>query len=130
VWQGRFYSCPLDDAHLWAALRYTERNLVWTSLVQRAEAYAWSSAAAHCGTALPDRPIRAWRWNRGDDAGRKQRGATIWRQRNRKMRSRTYAKALITAGPGASFGIRGQPGKISGTEISATKRWPPHKTRE
>lgn len=24
VWQGRFYSCPLDEAHLWAALRYAE----------------------------------------------------------------------------------------------------------
>lgn len=26
VWQGRFYSCPLDEAHLWIALRYTECN--------------------------------------------------------------------------------------------------------
>jgi hypothetical protein len=23
VWQGRYYSCPLDDTHLWEALRYT-----------------------------------------------------------------------------------------------------------
>src|SRR5579871_771625 len=28
VWQGRYYSCPLDLAHLWAALRYTELNPV------------------------------------------------------------------------------------------------------
>jgi REP element-mobilizing transposase RayT len=28
VWQGRYYSCPLDTAHLWAALRYTELNPV------------------------------------------------------------------------------------------------------
>jgi putative transposase len=21
VWQGRFYSCPLDETHLWAAVR-------------------------------------------------------------------------------------------------------------
>jgi hypothetical protein len=26
VWQGRFYYCPLDTPHLWAALRYTGRN--------------------------------------------------------------------------------------------------------
>ena len=26
VWQGRFYSCPLDESHLWAALRYVELN--------------------------------------------------------------------------------------------------------
>jgi putative transposase len=26
VWQGRYYSCPLDEPHLWEALRYTELN--------------------------------------------------------------------------------------------------------
>jgi REP element-mobilizing transposase RayT len=26
VWQGRFYSCPLDEDHLWIALRYAELN--------------------------------------------------------------------------------------------------------
>ncbi len=49
VWQGRFYSCPLDDAHVWAAVRYVERNPVKAGLVEHAEAYRWSSAAAHCG---------------------------------------------------------------------------------
>ena len=49
VWQGRFYSCPLDDAHLWIALRYTERNPVRARLVDKAESWGWSSAAAHCG---------------------------------------------------------------------------------
>jgi len=28
VWQGRFYSCPLDERHLWEALRYAELNPV------------------------------------------------------------------------------------------------------
>ena len=49
VWQGRFYSCPLDEAHLWAAVRYVERNPVRAGLVERAETYRWSSAAGHCG---------------------------------------------------------------------------------
>ena len=51
VWQGRFYSCPLDEPHLWAAVRYVERNPVRAGLVLRAEEYKWSSAQAHCGTA-------------------------------------------------------------------------------
>jgi len=51
VWQGRFYSCPLDDAHLWRALRYTELNPVRAGLVTEAESWEWSSASAHCGTA-------------------------------------------------------------------------------
>ncbi len=49
LWQGRFFSCPLDDEHLWAAVRYVERNPVRGGLVERAEDYPWSSAAAHCG---------------------------------------------------------------------------------
>jgi putative transposase len=49
LWQGRFFSSPLDEAYLWAAVRYVERNPVRAGMVQRAENYRWSSAAAHCG---------------------------------------------------------------------------------
>jgi len=49
LWQGRFYSTPLDGPHFWSAVRYVERNPVRVGLVPRAEDYAWSSAAAHCG---------------------------------------------------------------------------------
>jgi putative transposase len=49
LWQGRPFSCPLDDAHLWAAVRYVERNPVRAGLEKRAQDYPWSSAAAHCG---------------------------------------------------------------------------------
>ena len=37
VWQGRYYSCPLDQSHLWEALRYTELNPVRAGLVTEAE---------------------------------------------------------------------------------------------
>ena len=49
LWQGRFYSCVLDDSHSWNAVRYVERNPVRAGLVRRAEDYRWSSAFAHCG---------------------------------------------------------------------------------
>jgi putative transposase len=49
LWQGRFFSAVLDDAHLWAAVRYVERNPVRAGLVDRAQQWPWSSAAAHCG---------------------------------------------------------------------------------
>ncbi len=49
VWQGRFYSCPLDTHHLWAALRYTECNPVRAGIVAAPELYRWSSAALHFG---------------------------------------------------------------------------------
>jgi putative transposase len=48
VWQGRYYSCPLDQAHLWEALRYTELNPIRAGLVAEAESWRWSSALAHC----------------------------------------------------------------------------------
>jgi putative transposase len=49
LWQGRFFPSPLDEAHLWAAVRYVERNPVRAGIVSRAEDYPWSSAAGHCG---------------------------------------------------------------------------------
>ena len=67
VWQGRYYSCPLDDTHLWEALRYTELNPVRASLVTSAKDWPWSSAAAHCGTGPigPCLSFDAWerRWS-------------------------------------------------------------------
>ncbi|MHC4455093.1 MAG: transposase, partial [Planctomycetota bacterium] len=47
LWQGRFYSCLLDDNHLYAAVRYVERNPVRARIVSRSEEYEWSSAHAH-----------------------------------------------------------------------------------
>jgi putative transposase len=70
LWQGRFFSCALDDAHCWAALCYIERNPVRAGLVRRAWEYEWSSAAVHCGrqgvSELLDLP--SWRkvWDSGE----------------------------------------------------------------
>jgi putative transposase len=47
-WQARFFSCALEPAHVWKALAYIERNPVRAGLVDAAEEYEWSSAAAHC----------------------------------------------------------------------------------
>lgn len=49
LWQGRFFSVPLDPPHTLAAFRYVERNPVRAKLVKTAEAYLWSSAKAHVG---------------------------------------------------------------------------------
>ena len=47
LWQNRFYSAPLDRAHLTAALRYVDLNPVRARLADEAVAYRWSSAEAH-----------------------------------------------------------------------------------
>ncbi len=47
LFQGRFASYPMDDAHLLAAIRYVELNPVAAGMVKRAEDWRWSSAASH-----------------------------------------------------------------------------------
>jgi putative transposase len=47
LWQGRFITYPLDEGHLYAAVRYVERNPVRAGIVAAAEGYEWSSARAH-----------------------------------------------------------------------------------
>jgi len=48
LWQGRFFSSPLDDDYMWAAIRYVENNPVRAGMVEEAEGYPWSSAKGHC----------------------------------------------------------------------------------
>lgn len=82
LFQGRFASYPMDDAHLMAALRYVDNNPVAAGLVKRAEAWPWSSAASHiAGKRLAEDPlthtpslgkhVRNWRavLRRGLEAG-------------------------------------------------------------
>ncbi len=48
LWQNRFYSCALDDAHALNALAYVELNPLRAGMVKKAWDYEWSSAASHC----------------------------------------------------------------------------------
>ncbi|MDD4938686.1 MAG: transposase [Candidatus Omnitrophica bacterium] len=47
LWQGRFYSCVLDEPHLILAGRYIERNPVRAGLVEKPWQWPWSSAMPH-----------------------------------------------------------------------------------
>ena len=47
LWQGRFGSVAMDEAHLVSALRYVSLNPVRAGLVRRAEDWRWSSVRAH-----------------------------------------------------------------------------------
>lgn len=44
LFQGRFYSCPLEGVRVLAAIRYTLRNPVRAGLVRQPWDYNWSSA--------------------------------------------------------------------------------------
>lgn len=47
LWQGRFGSVAVDEAHLHNALRYVSLNPVRARLVKRAADWPWSSVRAH-----------------------------------------------------------------------------------
>ncbi|MBW7863036.1 MAG: transposase [Candidatus Hydrogenedens sp.] len=63
VWQNRFFSCPMDDAHTLAALCYAELNPVRAGIIEKPWKYDWSSAAAHCGRDEPDPVLDMNAWN-------------------------------------------------------------------
>jgi putative transposase len=54
LWQNRFFSCPLDGAHLESAMRYVELNPVRAGLIAVPWAWPWSSARAHCSKEAGD----------------------------------------------------------------------------
>lgn len=47
LWQARFYSCPMDERHLIAAVRYVELNPVRARLCEDPRDWRWSSVHAH-----------------------------------------------------------------------------------
>ena len=58
LFQGRFFSCPLDEFHLLAAVLYVEHNPVRAQMVKRPWDYPWSSARFHVGLRQSDRLVR------------------------------------------------------------------------
>ena len=46
IWQNRFFSCPLDEPHLYTAMRYIELNAVRANLVGEPWDWPWCSARA------------------------------------------------------------------------------------
>lgn len=54
LWQGRFFSCVLDEPHLIMASQYIERNPVRAKIVKKAWEWKWSSAAYNAGKKQKD----------------------------------------------------------------------------
>jgi putative transposase len=54
LFQGRFFSCPLEGAHVLAAIRYVLRNPVRAGIVAQPWQYEWSSAQWMVGRAPAD----------------------------------------------------------------------------
>ncbi len=70
LWQGRFYSCVMDEVHTNICVRYIERNPVRAKMVGAAWNYIWSSARVHCGIEINDK-LEVWKLFRYIDSNKK-----------------------------------------------------------
>ncbi|HUR39611.1 MAG TPA: transposase [Verrucomicrobiae bacterium] len=128
VWQGRFFSAPLDDAYMRTAVRYVELNPVRAKMVKCAADYRWSSAAAHCRNE-PDRLLAdpsPWlegvvpgaQWHSWLEAGEQPEQITILRrnvERAMPCGSETFVARLERiAGRSLRPAARGRPRKPPG----------------
>ena len=58
LWQGRFFSVPLDEEHFENAIRYVELNPVRAHIVTDPTKYPWSSAAhRNTSSCFYDKPL-------------------------------------------------------------------------
>ena len=93
LWQGRFYSCPLDGNHLATALRYVEENPCRAGMAERPEEYRWSSAAAHFGLRRDDYhliDLEYWERSGGASTWREMFAASLGEEPVERLRQCTY----------------------------------------
>ncbi len=62
LWQGRFYSCGLDEKHFFMAMRYIEHNPVRAGICRNAWSYPWSSAFCHIDTNSKSDVLNLQKW--------------------------------------------------------------------
>lgn len=67
VYKGPYHAVPVQrENHLFAVLRYVERNALRAGLVRRAEDWRWGSLTERCGNGTPI-PLAEWPVPRPDD---------------------------------------------------------------
>jgi putative transposase len=64
LWQGRFYSCALDDKGFWLAAKYVELNPVRAKICRLPWQYEWSSTAAHIDTKANSNLLNLFEWRK------------------------------------------------------------------
>src|SRR3990172_2440139 len=92
LWQGRFYSCALDERHFWLAMRYVELNPVRAKICRKAWRYEWSSAAVHVDGKARSELLDLSRWYGmiSDEQWRKELNAGIDETELGRLRVNTH----------------------------------------
>jgi putative transposase len=112
VWQGRFKAFTIEeDEHLLTVLRYIERNPLRAGLVNRAEAWSWSSLR---WLASPDQaPVRleagtvlqGTAWVEGVNAAMTEAEVEVERVRESVRRDRPFGSAGWTTATARTLGL-------------------------
>ena len=92
LWQGRFYSCPLDERHFWLAMRYVELNSVRAKICRKPWRYEWSSAAVHVDAKARSQLLDLPQWYDmiSDEQWRKELNARIDETQLARLRVNTH----------------------------------------
>ncbi|MBU4581922.1 MAG: transposase [Proteobacteria bacterium] len=86
LWQGRFFSCVLDERHLYAAVRYVEMNPVRSGIASAPQDYPWCSAKTHVtgahdpilsGRCFLTETVKDWAKYLGEDQDREATDSVI-----------------------------------------------------
>jgi putative transposase len=124
LFQNRFGSVVMDEAHLVTGARYVSLNPVRARLAARAQDWPWSSVRAHLAgeddglvTVKPslDR-VRDFRTLLQPDARDEARFATVWRPRAARWRRKTsyaiWSDASVVPSPGVRQAASQNPASI------------------
>ncbi len=126
LFQGRFGSCVLDEAHLLAAARYVDLNPVAAGIARRPEDHEWSSARFHLGRRRRD-PLVEDRTllELVDEWG------TFLADGVDELRAKRLEKHVRTGRPCGSAGFVRMLEKKTGRELAPRKRgWPKGRRRK
>ena len=125
LWQGRYYSCALDEEQVWVAVRYVEQNPVRAGMVVRAEEYGWSSARAHTegrGDGVVDEGLR------GKDVTEDWRG---WLAEPASEKDLVRLRqGTFTGRPVGAEGFQARIEALLGRRLSPGRRGRPRRPRE
>jgi putative transposase len=93
LWQNPFYSCAMEECHLWNAIRDVELNPVRAGLVESPERFRWSSAAAHLSGSDSSHLLDMAFWQQSGGAQNWQEllNTTATEGDTKRLRSATYS---------------------------------------
>ncbi|HEG43417.1 MAG TPA: transposase [Phycisphaerales bacterium] len=114
LWQNRFFSCPMDNQHLWQAMQYIETNPIRSGTADKPWLYPYSSASAHTTNDDPTGVLDMNWWRSKSDQFNWQ---DILERRLKKEQVRNIRLATTSGRPLATDSYLSKLEKIAGRRL-------------